>query len=286
MPISNNISVGSFFRTSTPSIKAAQSNANQNATDVPLNSDEMALAQAHKLNLAVGDAFQRKMEAMQGECADKISEAKQDYREARTLWRESGNLLRESNYFFHKSGIEMICTDLNAWSKRLNNSFGHEPFNLPHQRFSFNSTLNAITIGIGSKVPMGNYSLWVFDFLVGAVKNGTHPPTDLGDVPFFANVDSPYSLALNRLLAATSSGNSSLANDPEMNRLALSLLHQLGIDTSRDFIINDTVFEIRNGFIQTKGFAPAQRQAPIGIDGLNRLVERAYAQNFLMKYLT
>ena len=65
------------------------------------------------------------------------------------------------------------------------------------------------------------------------------------------------------------------------NQNTLSFLEQLGVDISRTFWINDTAFELRNGFLQTVGFHRDESK-PMGRDGLNQLVKRAYKQNMLI----
>ena len=241
--------------------------------------EELSLAKAHRINQDANKWFRLYMTS---ECNDEKMEAEEALKEIRINKAEQKHLFTKE-YWSELSGIDVLFmgeeeakAGLAELHKRLSINFGFEPFNLPKQGYSVNSTLNAITIGIGSKVPMDGYHLWVFEFMVGAVKNGTQPPPDTA---WYSDTTSPYVLVLNRLLGAVSSENSSWANDPEMNRATLSFLRKLGVDTGRDFKINDIVFEVIDGIIQTKGYVAPQPRRFLGEDGLNKLVEKAYAKN-------
>jgi hypothetical protein len=113
----------------------------------------------------------------------------------------------------------------------------------------------------------------------------SHPTADSE-----GRVRSVYAQALNWLLHASQTGNSSLNtshspfnNDTELNNNVLSLLRKMGVDTSRDFSINGTEFQVRNGRVETQGYTPFTNPNPvreyIGMEGMKQIFARAHAQN-------
>ena len=239
----------------------------------PLSQQEVALAKAHRLAMKVNEQFARMMTS---ECETERQDARVAHREALTLMRKNSHLFTE-DYWFAKSGIERLTETSEEMRARLNSNFGMLSYALPRQGFSLNAAANSITIGIGSRISMGHYSLHVLDFIVGAFTNDWRDPND--GFTHLGNTNSAYTRALDWLLRASSSGNAKIS-DRELNQDTLSLLNKIGIDTSRNFRINGTEFEVNNGILQTEGFSHEQpTRTVLGIEGLNQLVARAYAQN-------
>ena len=239
----------------------------------PLSQQELTFAKAHRLAMKVNDSFARMMTS---ECENERQEASIAHREARTLMRENSHLFT-ADYWFAKSGIEILTETSEELRARLNSNFGMLSYALPRQGFNLNAATNSITIGVGSRISMGHYSLHVLDFVVGAFTNDWRDPND--GFTHLGNTNSAYTRALDWLLRASSSGNAKMS-DRELSQDVLSLLNKIGIDTSRNFHINGTEFEVKNGVLQTVGFSHEQpTRTVLGIEGLNQLVERAYAQN-------
>jgi hypothetical protein len=65
-----------------------------------------------------------------------------------------------------------------------------------------------------------------------------------------------------------------------MNDEILALVKKMGIDTGRDFTVNNTTFEIINGIVQTKGYSHAGSEKQ-GFEYLDGLLARAYEQNLM-----
>jgi hypothetical protein len=57
----------------------------------------------------------------------------------------------------------------------------------------------------------------------------------------------------------------------------------MGVDTNREFSINGTTFNVRNGRVETQGYTPFTNPNPvreyIGREGMKQLFARAYEQN-------
>ena len=249
--------------------------SNANATlHCPLTPQELALAKAHRIASRINDKFKIMMTS---ECEVERTEAREAHQEALTHMRENRHLFT-SDYWFEASGIEKLTETSEEMRARLNNNFGMQSYNMPKQSFSFDAISNALTIGRGTRIPMGHYHLLVLDFMVGAFTNDWRNPND--GFTHLGNTTSAYTRSLDWLLRAAESGNAKLSFDKDLNQDTLSLLRRMGVDTSRDFSLNGTAFEVVNGFIQTKGFTHQQPERSIlGIEGLNRLVERAYTEN-------
>lgn len=250
---------------------------NANATlYCALTPQELGIAKLHNQNQKVNSFFNK---IMSSTCDEEIAQLQADYMEARMVERE----LRQrysADFASAVHGLERLCcSDMIKLRARLRNNFGFINFSLPRQNFNFDEIANAIIIGIGSRIQMGRYQLHVLDYTVGAFTNDWRDPRD-GSVQL-GNTVSAYTRPLEWLLRASESGNASLADEQELNTDAFSLLQKMGVDTSRPFSINGTMFEIRNGVIQTKGFSPQQPRQLLSADDLNNLVKRANAQGLL-----
>ena len=267
------VAVGNHYKKQVKDLIIMISNFATSNLYSPLSQQEVALAKAHRIAMKVNEQFARMMTS---KCETERQEASASHREALTLMRENSHLFTE-DYWFAKSGIERLTETSEELRARLNNNFGMPSYGLPRQGFSLNSATNSMTIGVGSRISMGHYSLHVLDFTVGAFTNDWRDPKD--GLTHLGNTNSAYTRALDWLLRASSSGNAKMP-DRELNQDTLSLLNKIGIDTSRNFHINGTEFEVKNGVLQTVGFAHEQpTRSVLGIEGLNQLVERAYAQN-------
>ena len=147
-------------------------------------------------------------------------------------------------------------------------------FNLPRQRFSFDAASNSITLGIGSEIRLGNALFEVGSNFI-LFRHGTTQGVPQGAVG-----------ALMNLIHIVTSGSGGFwgsgASDGvwlQKNSEAKNLLRELGVDLSRDFIINGVAFEVRGGTVQTKGFTS---QPIVEVDRfahLRGLVTRAYEAN-------
>ncbi|MCL1883439.1 MAG: hypothetical protein FWF81_06795 [Defluviitaleaceae bacterium] len=250
---------------------------NTNATlYCALTPQELGIAKLHHQTQKVNSFFNK---IMSSTCDEEIAQLQADYKEARAVRRELQQRY-SADFAYHVHGLERLCcSEMVKLRARLRNNFGFINFNLPRQDFNFDEIANAIIMGIGSRIQMGHYQLHVLDYKVAAFTNDWRDPRD-GSVQL-GNTVSAYTQPLEWLLRASESGNASLAYEKEINTNALSLLKKMGVDTSRAFSINGTMFEIRNGVIQTKNFTPQQPRQLLDVDGLNRLVERAYAQGLL-----
>lgn len=263
----------------------------------PLTSQEIKFAKAFKVH----EKIQNKLATiMNGDAisagdnpftrAQNCDDAREIMREITTLHRENAHLFTpDFMYALHGKVLEVICgeqwlAEMAESRARQGNSFRHF---LPEGGFSVDALRNAVQIGMGSRIPMGRYNLHVFDNMVGAFENHWRNPQDALDAG--AHTPSAYTRALNWLLHASATGNSSLntsvnlSDDRGLNADVISLLQKMGVDTSRPFSVNGTTFEIRGGKVQTQGYTPrnnaSQNRTFIGEDGMRDLVSRAYSQN-------
>jgi hypothetical protein len=250
---------------------------NTNATMYcALSPQELGIAKLHHQTQKVNNFFNK---IMSSTCDEEIAQLQADYREARAVRRELKHRY-SADFAYHVHGLQRLCcSEMIELRARLRNNFGFVNFSLPRQNFNFDEIANAIIMGIGSRIQMGSYQLHVLDYKVGAFTNDWRDPRD-GSIQL-GNTVSAYTRPLEWLLRASESGNASLSKEKEFNNNALSLLQKIGVDTTRPFSINGTMFEVKNGVVQTKGFSPQQPRQTLGIDDLNRLVERANAQGLL-----
>jgi hypothetical protein len=151
------------------------------------------------------------------------------------------------------------------------------PFNIPKQGFSVNKLTNSMTIGIGSVVNLDGYSFYI---------NKNRVDLDFGNISIASTgyIDSNNNLAhaLRELLWAAGSGEANFSDNADINNSMITLLRKMGIDTNREFKVNDTVFEIKNGVLQTKGYTVSKTHDYVNPNVyLNALAFKAYEQNML-----
>jgi hypothetical protein len=233
------------------------------------------------------EAFQQRRLAEESGCEVAIEEAREAWNAVRALKGENSHLFT-SNFWMALNGgqfwkgEEALAELAEMWARNSVMA------NLPPGDFDIDKFANAVQIGMGSRIPMGRFSLHLFDDMIGAFENHVRNPKDAFDNNT-GGVRSVYPQALSWLLHAASTGNSSLntsvglLDEHDFNANVLSLLQKMGVDTSRDFSINGTDFEVHNGKVQTKGYTPARNpnQQFLGAEGMQHLIERAYAQNLL-----
>ncbi|MCL2224004.1 MAG: hypothetical protein FWB96_03440 [Defluviitaleaceae bacterium] len=259
------------------------------ANEIPLTLQELAFAKAFKIYEKRNEGLRMMLAAMESGDEAKKAEARELRAEARRLQQEHSELFSPGfwgEFFYALHGKEpLTILDPNSFTESRARH-GKTFQDLPQGGFSFSEFANALLIGMGSKIPMGHFNLHVYDNTVGAFQNHVSRPSIDND----GRVRSVYTQALNWLLHASQTGNSSLNtshspfnNDSELNRNVLSLLEKMGVDTSREFSINGTTFHVRNGRVETQGYTPFVNPNPvreyIGAEGMRKLLARAMSQS-------
>jgi len=252
----------------------------------PLSAEELNFAKAFKIHTKFNEAFQQRKLAEESGCEVAIEEAREAWNAVRALKDENSHLFT-SNFWMALNGGQKWKGEEWLAEMEERRARSGQMANLPQGEFIFDQFENAVKIGMGSRIPMGRFSLHLFDGIIGAFENHIRNPQDAADTT--GRVRSVYPQALSWLLHAASTGNSSLntstglLNEHDLNSNVLSLLQKMGVDTSRDFSINGTTFEVCGGKVQTKGYTPARNpnQQFIGAEGMQHLIARAYAQNLL-----
>jgi hypothetical protein len=155
-------------------------------------------------------------------------------------------------------------------------------FNIPRQGYGINKITNSITIGVGSVVSLDGYSFHIgnnrVDLGFGNMPNASSS---------YADSNNNLAHALRELLWAAGSGKADFSGNSDINESMLTLLRKMGIDTSRDFRINGTVFEVKNGVLQTKGYTSDINSVSNPYAYLNAIALKAYEQNLLpIDYMT
>jgi uncharacterized protein (DUF2267 family) len=150
-------------------------------------------------------------------------------------------------------------------------------FNLSNQSYSVNRTTNSMTIGIGSVVNLDGYSFYVGDNRVELIFGDS-----LNASTGYSDSNNNLAHALRELLWAAGYGKANFSDNSDLSNSMLTLLRKMGIDTNRDFRINDTVFEVKNGAVQTKEYTKIDSDLPLNPYAyLNAIVFKAYEQNLL-----
>jgi hypothetical protein len=251
----------------------------------PLSAEELNFAKAFKLHTKFNEAFQQRKLAEESGCEVAIEEAREAWNAVRALKDENSHLFTSNFWMALNGGQKWKGEEWLAEMEEMRARSGRIA-NLPPGDFDIDKLANAVKIGMGSRIPMGRFSLHLFDGIIGAFENNVRNPQEAFDNNT-GQVRSVYPQALSWLLHAASTANSSLntstglLDEHDLNANVLSLLQKMGVDTSRDFSINGTTFEIRGGAVQTKGYTPARNpnQQFIGAEGMQNLLARAYAQN-------
>ena len=162
-------------------------------------------------------------------------------------------------------GRSVNCHTHGTTYSPINNIPQIPPFKLPTSGYSFNAETNTITLGIGSKIQIDGY---VLEILENSVITSTHQ-------------GSQSAVALDSLLRGLGV-DATWGYDSHSGKITMDLLQKLGVDTSKPFFINGTQFEVQGDKLRTVGQTAKQDMQFWGLEGLNRLVARAYEQNLLV----
>jgi hypothetical protein len=249
----------------------------------PLSPQEMKFAKAFKIHTKMENARREFMTAKENGCETEIAEARTAMNHAREMRIENQHMFSR-DFWWALHGIEFQSGDdfLAELAERRARS-GQAISGLPEGDFILDKFTNAVQLGMGSRIPLGHFSLHIFDDIIGAFENHIQNPQNAADTA--GRVRSVYPQALSWLLHAANTGNSSLntskglLNEHDLNANVLSLLQKMGVDTSRTFSINGTNFEVHNGKVQTQGYTRNPNQKFIGAEGMQQLLDRANAQN-------
>ncbi|MCL1842638.1 MAG: hypothetical protein FWF79_02375 [Defluviitaleaceae bacterium] len=260
----------------------------------PLTEREKALAKMFKINEKLSNSFRMTLAAMESGDEAKKAEALELNAEARRMEQENAGLFTPDSwgeFFYAMHGRELpVVVTKNSFAGAFGGLWARTDYSfmdIPPGEFSFDSRENAVQIGMGSKIPLGHFSLHVHDKTIGAFHNHVQDPHP-DDTEREGRVRSFYVQSLNWLLRASHTGNASLNTSSTeysdaLNHSVLSLLQRMGVDTSREFSINGTTFNVRNGRVETQGYTPFTNSNPvreyIGADGMRQIFARAYAQN-------
>ncbi|MCL1862147.1 MAG: hypothetical protein FWF78_01105 [Defluviitaleaceae bacterium] len=258
----------------------------------PLTAQEIKFAKAFKIHQQAREKIQQLKASVGAETAEDILSKANECEETKGALDEIIALRRDNHDLFtHEFSYAMFGIKVMGslqWQAELLEAIArgtNSARNFPQGDFNFDEQTNAITLGMGSKIPMGHYNLHIFDDIMGAFENHVRNPQDRTQIE--GRVPSVYLTALSWLLFASQTRNSSLgtniaySDDKQLNSNVISLLQKMGVDTSRDFSINGTTFEIRNGKVQTQGYTPRGNlnASFIGEEGMREIMARAYAQN-------
>ena len=148
---------------------------------------------------------------------------------------------------------------------------GKQPYNLPEQGFRLDAERNAMYIGVGTRFVVRNdpkyddVFLSIDDCSVGQTR--------------YDQTDIKYALALDALIKGIMSGNANWGNNAKMNDDIIAMLNRIGLDTGREFYVNDVSLSVNGGILQTNG--NAQNSNPFGTPYLNALLTKAYEQNMI-----
>ena len=208
----------------------------------PLTPQELKLAKAHRLTLKTNEKFQRLTESKAGDCDDELAAAKEAFREVRVLRRENSHLFT-GEYWYQKSGIRVFAQEeMEAKMAELR----MQPGTIPNA---------------GAANTTARYSR--FDALTNSLT-----------LPWEMHRTSRFHDAFTWLWYASGRGNAGLSHSNQnTNSNTIEFLEHSGVDISRPFSVNGTAFEVVDGAVQTVGYV-----SRLGMDGLNHLVKRAYAQ--------
>lgn len=116
-----------------------------------------------------------------------------------------------------------------------------------HQSKAYDPTTNSMNIAVGDVFDLGNgYKLRVREDCIETIGYGAGSAADDEKVQHLE-------YGLNALIHFADQQCSALAIFPEHTPMLLSLLQELGIDTSREFTLNGTKCMVENGTIQESG---------------------------------
>ncbi|MCL2164438.1 MAG: hypothetical protein FWH55_08640 [Oscillospiraceae bacterium] len=184
----------------------------------------------------------------------------------------------------HAGGFNNVMSHLHkiSYSPIFGAVFEGEDFDLPEQGFRFSSADNSMSFGIGSVIVAHNKArdiyLRIFNDTLGYIhpddyKDGTYtgvynPGTDIDYLNVFSS-----------LMEGLKYGNANWGHNADLNNDILEMLKQIGIDTSKEFSINNLTFSVVDGVLQTIGNRPNGTQ--FGAAYLNALLKKAYEQNMM-----
>ena len=237
-----------------------------------LTAEELALAKEYEAYLEFNDIINRNM---RGEGTEETEAYIRNLKENYEIYKNQFKNVQRA------MGINILDPeDLN-----LVDITNLPAFNLPDGGFQINKAANSMTIGIGSLIHIGNRTLSIMNNYIGIYDKDKKTSNEYGSGIIIRAQGAPgladdYAMALRELLYAVGNKNANFGDNLPLNSQLLSLLRELGIDTSRDFTINDTQFEIHNGILQTKGYTPPE-EIPSGHEYLNALLLKAYEQNMM-----
>lgn len=116
-----------------------------------------------------------------------------------------------------------------------------------HQSKAYDPATNSMNIAVGDVFDLGNgYKLKVREDYIETVGYGTGSAADDDKIRHLE-------YGLNALIHFADQQCSSLTIWPEHTPMLLSFLQELGIDTSREFTLNDTKCVVQNGMIRESG---------------------------------
>jgi len=237
-----------------------------------LTADELALAKEYEAYLEFNDNINR---LMRGEGTEETEAYIRDRKENYELYKDQFKNVQRA------MGIIISDTE----DIKLVDITNLPAFNLPNGGFQCNKAENSMTIGIGSLITIGGRVLSIMHNYIGIYDKDKKPADDYGSGIAIRAQGAPgltdeLAAALRELLYAVGSGNANFGDNLPLNSQILTLLRELGIDTTRNFTINDTQFEINNGIVQTKDYTPPE-ESPSGYEYLNAILLKAYEQNMM-----
>ena len=225
--------------------------------DGSLSDGELYLAKGHLSIMKASNMMGRMLDGEQGE-------------DFEAQLREAMDGMRKYPDFFKLTGQVFDCSELVDVTSL-------PTFNLPKQGYSVNRSSNTVTIGVGSVINIDSYSFYIGDNRV-ELRLGGSSKTSAN----YNDSNNNFAHALRELLWATKSGNVNFGDNRDLNDSMLILLGKMGVDTGKDFSINNTVFEVKNGILQTKEYTISNSNKPFNTYAyLNALLFKAYEQNLL-----
>jgi len=193
----------------------------------------------------------------------------------------------ELRQYFDKAkagGFDNVMNHLHkmSYSPLFGTIFEGYDYDLPNQGFQLNAANNSISFGVGSVIAVHNANrdiyLRVYNDTLGYIHpddymNGTYT----GVYNPGTNID--YLHVFSSLIEGLKYGNANWSHNVDLNNDILQMLKQIGIDTSKEFSINNKTFSVIDGVVQTTGNGPSGTQ--FGAAYLNALLTKAYEQNML-----
>jgi len=240
--------------------------------DTLLTEKEIALANEYNDYLKMAQVTKKVLEIManNGTMSDELKAEKRMYHEK----MREGAFENVFNMMNHKTtcpvtGITIIHV-------------GGQPYDLPAQDFKLNTANNSMTFGIGSVIPVRDPNstvyLHVMDTSVGYLS-----PEELKSGIYYSHyrpkTEIEYDMAFDALINGIMGGNANWGHNMKLNDDIITMLERLGIDTSKDFSINDVSFSVKNGVLHATSNKNGNY---FGTSYLNALMIKAYEQNMIL----